>query len=70
MPQLMQQLSQLHFHVIPRYTGDAEDPRRAIRHVIPAKARYWEQDLNPPAPSRTDSTLPLAQVDRPKASSR
>ena len=36
-----QTMSQLHFHVIPRYTGDVPDPRGGIRHIIPAKARYW-----------------------------
>jgi diadenosine tetraphosphate (Ap4A) HIT family hydrolase len=32
---------QLHFHIIPRYTGDVPDPRGGIRHVIPSKAHYW-----------------------------
>ncbi len=36
-----QTMPQFHFHVIPRYTGDVPDPRGGIRHVIPAKARYW-----------------------------
>ena len=31
-----------HIHVIPRYTGDATDPRGGVRQVIPKKARYWE----------------------------
>jgi len=30
-----------HIHIIPRYTGDVEDPRGGIRHVIPQRARYW-----------------------------
>jgi diadenosine tetraphosphate (Ap4A) HIT family hydrolase len=30
----------LHFHVIPRYTGDIPDPRGGIRHIIPANAAY------------------------------
>lgn len=30
-----------HVHVIPRYVGDAEDPRGGIRRVIPKRARYW-----------------------------
>jgi diadenosine tetraphosphate (Ap4A) HIT family hydrolase len=37
-----QTIPQLHFHVIPRYTGDLPDPRGGIRHVIPAKARSWD----------------------------
>jgi diadenosine tetraphosphate (Ap4A) HIT family hydrolase len=31
-----------HIHVIPRYSGDATDPRGGVRHVIPKKARYWQ----------------------------
>lgn len=37
-----QTMPQLHFHVIPRCTGDVADPRGGIRHVIPAKAVYWD----------------------------
>jgi diadenosine tetraphosphate (Ap4A) HIT family hydrolase len=40
-PAAGQTMSQFHFHVIPRYTGDVPDPRGGIRHVIPSKARYW-----------------------------
>lgn len=31
----------LHIHLIPRYTGDAADPRGGVRWVMPGKARYW-----------------------------
>jgi len=41
-PAAGQTMLQLHFHVIPRYTGDVPDPRGGIRHVIPGKARYWQ----------------------------
>jgi diadenosine tetraphosphate (Ap4A) HIT family hydrolase len=41
-PAAGQTMLQLHFHVIPRYTGDVPDPRGGIRHVVPAKARYWQ----------------------------
>ena len=41
-PAAGQTVLQLHFHVIPRYTGDVPDPRGGIRHVIPGKARYWQ----------------------------
>ena len=37
-----QTIFHLHVHLIPRYTGDLEDPRGGIRHVIPEQARYWE----------------------------
>jgi len=30
----------LHVHLIPRYTGDVDDPRGGVRHVIPSKANY------------------------------
>jgi diadenosine tetraphosphate (Ap4A) HIT family hydrolase len=46
-PAAGQTMLQLHFHVIPRYTGDVPDPLSGIRHVIPSKARYW------PAPDQT-----------------
>jgi diadenosine tetraphosphate (Ap4A) HIT family hydrolase len=29
-----------HVHVIPRYTGDTENPRGGVRHVIPLKGNY------------------------------
>jgi diadenosine tetraphosphate (Ap4A) HIT family hydrolase len=31
-----------HLHVIPRYSGDVQDPRGGIRWIIPAKAAYWK----------------------------
>lgn len=37
-----QTMSQLHFHVIPRYAGDVPDPRGGVRHVIPGRAKYWD----------------------------
>lgn len=40
-PDAGQTMPQLHFHVIPRYRGDVPDPRGGLRHVIPAKAKYW-----------------------------
>lgn len=32
----------LHIHLIPRYTGDCDDPRGGVRWVLPEKARYWQ----------------------------
>ena len=29
-----------HVHVIPRYSGDVDNPRGGIRHVIPGKGDY------------------------------
>ncbi len=31
----------LHLHVIPRYTGDSDDPRGGVRWAVPGKAAYW-----------------------------
>ena len=38
-----QTVPHLHIHLIPRYTGDAVDPRGGVRWVIPEKAAYWEK---------------------------
>ena len=29
-----------HIHVIPRYSGDVDNPRGGVRHVIPGKGDY------------------------------
>jgi len=36
-----QTMPHTHIHIIPRYTGDIEDPRGGIRRIIPEKAKYW-----------------------------
>jgi len=41
-PAAGQTIARLHFHVIPRYTGDVLDSRGGIRQIIPDKARYCE----------------------------
>jgi len=38
-----QTVPHLHMHLIPRYTGDQNDPRGGVRWVIPNKADYWSQ---------------------------
>jgi diadenosine tetraphosphate (Ap4A) HIT family hydrolase len=35
-----QTIDHVHIHVIPRYTGDMEDPTGGVRHVIPGKGEY------------------------------
>lgn len=35
-----QTVMHMHVHVIPRYKGDADDPRGGVRHVIPGKGNY------------------------------
>lgn len=38
-----QTIFHLHVHLIPRYSGDVDDPRGGIRHVIPSKGNYLVQ---------------------------
>ena len=35
-----QTVMHLHLHVIPRYTGDVEDPRGGVRGVVPERRVY------------------------------
>lgn len=36
-----QTVPHLHIHLIPRYSGDREDPRGGVRWINPEKAKYW-----------------------------
>src|SRR5674476_77562 len=36
-----QTIGHAHVHVVPRNTGDVNDPRGGIRWVIPERAAYW-----------------------------
>jgi diadenosine tetraphosphate (Ap4A) HIT family hydrolase len=40
-PAAGQTVPHLHLHLIPRYTGDQQDPRGGVRWLFPEKARYW-----------------------------
>jgi diadenosine tetraphosphate (Ap4A) HIT family hydrolase len=42
-PAAGQTIAHLHVHLIPRYAGDAEDPRGGVRWVFPHKAVYWKE---------------------------
>jgi diadenosine tetraphosphate (Ap4A) HIT family hydrolase len=33
----------LHVHLIPRFSGDRQDPRGGVRWVLPDKAVYWSR---------------------------
>jgi diadenosine tetraphosphate (Ap4A) HIT family hydrolase len=35
-----QTIMHLHIHLIPRYSGDVDDPRGGVRHVIPERGNY------------------------------
>jgi diadenosine tetraphosphate (Ap4A) HIT family hydrolase len=35
-----QTVMHLHVHLIPRYQGDAEDPRGGVRHCVPGRGYY------------------------------
>jgi len=38
-----QTVMHLHIHLIPRYSGDADDPRGGVRWIMPDKAPYWKK---------------------------
>ena len=38
-----QTVPHLHIHLIPRYSGDQDDPRGGVRWVLPEKAAYWDK---------------------------
>ena len=40
-----QTIAHLHWHLMPRYTGDAADPRGGVRWIIPGNAKYWKGDV-------------------------
>jgi diadenosine tetraphosphate (Ap4A) HIT family hydrolase len=38
-----QTVMHVHLHLIPRYKGDADDPRGGVRWIFPRKADYWSK---------------------------
>ena len=35
-----QTIDHVHIHIIPRYTGDMDNPTGGVRHVIPERGKY------------------------------
>ena len=42
-PAAGQTVSHLHLHLIPRFSGDKQEPRGGVRWIIPDKADYWSK---------------------------
>jgi len=38
-----QTVMHLHIHLIPRYSGDTDDPRGGVRWIMPRAAPYWKK---------------------------
>jgi diadenosine tetraphosphate (Ap4A) HIT family hydrolase len=38
-----QTVMHLHIHLIPRYSGDTDDPRGGVRWIMPSTAPYWKK---------------------------
>jgi diadenosine tetraphosphate (Ap4A) HIT family hydrolase len=47
-----QTVPHLHVHVIPRYTGDVDDPTGGVRFVIPKRGNYRRPGFIPTAGDR------------------
>ncbi|TWU39504.1 type I restriction enzyme EcoKI subunit R [Novipirellula artificiosorum] len=62
-----QTVPHVHVHVIPRYTGDVEDPTGGVRFVIPSKANYL-MDSHYPTPSTKPLAGPFLTTGHPHSS--
>lgn len=39
-----QTVMHVHLHLMPRYAGDADDPRGGVRWIFPQRAAYWKPE--------------------------
>jgi superfamily II DNA or RNA helicase/HKD family nuclease/diadenosine tetraphosphate (Ap4A) HIT family hydrolase len=60
-----QTVMHLHVHVIPRYTGDVDDPRGGIRGAIPSKRICGDTPPAASKPATTDAVPPTREMDAP-----
>lgn len=51
-----QTVPHLHVHVIPRFSGDMDDPRGGVRHVIPDRGNYLAATASEASPMRFETT--------------
>jgi len=58
-----QTVPHLHLHVIPRRSGDMEDPRGGVRHVIPSKGNYLAEVDRSEVPARVLKDASASQID-------
>ena len=56
-----QTVMHLHVHVIPRYSGDVEDPRGGVRHLMPGKGNFLAKEFKP-AGARAEALAAFKQL--------
>ncbi len=62
-----QTVPHLHVHLIPRYSGDVEDPLGGVRHVVPQRGKYPAAGTSATGRSPAASGVAHGQVRTPTA---